>query len=155
MSDKLNEIFDMTSLQKSEEIVPDSIGEIINSSKSEIKASESNDFQLDYNEVRKNLKDLISKGSAAIDGILHIASEGESPRAYEVIGQLIKSVADTNKDLLDLHKKVKDITDVNVTNNNQTQTKIDNAIFVGSTADLQKMLRGQLDQIKKLNSDES
>ena len=154
MSDKLNEIFDMTQSDKPEEVIPDSIGQIINLNKSEIKSTDSNDFQLDYNEVRKNLKELISKGSAAIDGILHIASEGESPRAYEVIGQLIKSVADTNKDLLDLHKKVKDITDVSVTNNNQTQTKIDNAIFVGSTADLQKMLRGQLDQIKKLNNEQ-
>lgn len=148
MSDKLNEIFNI-------EKVPDSIGELINSPKSDIVSAETqNDFQIDYNEVRKNLKELILKGSAAIDGILHIASEGESPRAYEVIGQLIKSVADTNKDLLDLHKKVKDISDTSITNNNQTQTKIDNAIFVGSTSELQKMLRCQLDQIKKLNGSE-
>jgi len=97
---------------------------------------------------------LITKGSSAIDGILHVASEGDSPRAYEVVGQLIKSVAEANKDLIELHKKIKEIKDNTVINNNQTQTKIDNAIFVGSTADLQKMLRGQLDEIKQLNNEQ-
>ena len=146
MNEKLNEIF---TLEKQ----PESIGEIIEASKNEIKqVSKDSDFDVDYSAVRTNLKDLIAKGSAAIDGILHVASEGDSPRAYEVVGQLIKSVADANKDLIELHKKIKEITDTSVTNNNQTQTKIDNAIFVGSTADLQKMLRGQLDQIKQLEN---
>lgn len=146
MNEKLNEIFNL-------EKQPESIGEIIEASKNEIKqVSKDSDFDVDYSAVRTNLKDLIAKGSAAIDGILHVASEGDSPRAYEVVGQLIKSVADANKDLIELHKKIKEITDTSVTNNNQTQTKIDNAIFVGSTADLQKMLRGQLDQIKQLEN---
>ena len=95
---------------------------------------------------------MISKGNTAIEGILHVASEGDSPRAYEVVGQLIKTLVDANKDLIELHNKVKQITDSSVVNNNQTQTKIDNAIFVGSTADLQKMLRGQMDQIKQLDN---
>ena len=146
MNEKLNEIFNLDKQ-------PESIGEIIEASKNEIKqVSKDSDFDVDYSAVRTNLKDLIAKGSAAIDGILHVASEGDSPRAYEVVGQLIKSVADANKDLIELHKKIKEITDTSVTNNNQTQTKIDNAIFVGSTADLQKMLRGQLDQIKQLEN---
>jgi hypothetical protein len=146
MSEKLNEIFNIESQ-------PDTIGELINIPKTEIKQSESiKDFDADYQSVRQNLKDLIAKGSAAIDGILHVASEGDSPRAYEVAGQLIKSIAETNKDLIELHHKVKQITDTSIVNNNQTQTKIDNAIFVGSTTDLQKMLRGQLDQIKQLNN---
>lgn len=147
MSDKLNEIFNI-------EKQPESVGELINVSKSEIQVSKTDkDFEIDYITVRQNLKDLIAKGSAAIDGILHVAGEGDSPRAYEVVGQLIKSVAETNKDLIELHNKVKQITDTSIVNNNQTQTKIDNAIFVGSTTDLQKMLRGQLDQIKQLNND--
>lgn len=146
MNEKLNEIFNLDKQ-------PESIGEIIEASKNEIKqVSKESDFDVDYSAVRTNLKDLIAKGSAAIDGILHVASEGDSPRAYEVVGQLIKSVADANKDLIELHKKIKEITDTSITNNNQTQTKIDNAIFVGSTADLQKMLRGQLDQIKQLEN---
>ena len=152
MSDKLNELFNMESNDKN---LPESIGDIINSVVEEPKIliKNNNDFDIDYNTVRNNLKELISKGSAAIDGILHVASEGDSPRAYEVVGQLIKSVAEANKDLIDLHKKIKDIKDNSVVNNNQTQTKIDNAIFVGSTADLQKMLRGQIDEMKKLENE--
>jgi len=144
MSDKLNEIFNLEETKQ-----PESIGDIIKTSK-EVK--QESDFDVDYTEVRANLKELISKGSTAIEGILHVAAEGDSPRAYEVVGQLIKSVAEANKDLIELHKKIKEINTNSVTNNNQTQTKIDNAIFVGSTADLQKMLRGQLDQIKQLEN---
>ena len=152
MSDKLNELFNMESNDKN---LPESIGDIINSvvEEPQILIKNNNDFDIDYNTVRNNLKELISKGSAAIDGILHVASEGDSPRAYEVVGQLIKSVAEANKDLIDLHKKIKDIKDNSVVNNNQTQTKIDNATFVGSTADLQKMLRGQIDEMKKLENE--
>lgn len=148
MSEKLNEIFNIEPTQ------PESIGELINIPKQEIKQSESKekDFDIDYTTVRCNLKELISKGNTAIEGILHVASEGDSPRAYEVVGQLIKTLVDANKDLIELHNKVKQITDSSVVNNNQTQTKIDNAIFVGSTADLQKMLRGQMDQIKQLDN---
>ena len=148
MNENLNELFNI------EEPTPNSVGEILQASKNNLNQSENkiSDFDVDYTEVRDNLKNLISKGSAAIDGILHVASEGDSPRAYEVVGQLIKSVADANKDLIELHKKIKEITDTSVTNNNQTQTKIDNAIFLGITADLQKMLRGQLDQIKQLEN---
>ena len=149
MNEKLNEIFNI------EEKQPDSIGELIKPNNTiEIKQSEfkENDFDIDYTTVRCNLKELISKGNTAIEGILHVASEGDSPRAYEVVGQLIKTLVDANKDLIELHNKVKQITDSSVVNNNQTQTKIDNAIFVGSTADLQKMLRGQMDQIKQLDN---
>jgi hypothetical protein len=149
MSEKLNEIFNI------EEKQPDNIGELIRSKDIvEARQSESKqeDFDVDYTTVRTNLKELISKGNTAIEGILHVASEGDSPRAYEVVGQLIKTLVDANKDLIELHNKVKQITDTSITNNNQTQTKIDNAIFVGSTADLQKMLRGQLDQIKQLEN---
>jgi hypothetical protein len=149
MNEKLNDIFNI-------EKQPESIGELINTTKTEITVPKNpeQDLQIDYTTVRQNLKDLISKGNTAIEGILHVASEGDSPRAYEVVGQLIKTLADANKDLLELHSKVKQINETNVTNNNQTQTKIDNAIFVGSTADLQKMLKGQLDQIKQLGNNE-
>jgi hypothetical protein len=147
MNEKLNEIFNIE-----EQKQPESIGELINIPKQEIQISSNKqeDLNVDYTTVRQNLKELISKGNTAIEGILHVASEGDSPRAYEVVGQLIKTLADANKDLLELHNKVKQIKSENtVTNNNQTQTKIDNAIFVGSTADLQKMLKGQIEQIKK------
>ena len=99
---------------------------------------ENKDIQKDYEYTRANLYSLIEKGQEAINGIMELAGEGGSPRAYEVAGQLIKSVADTTDKLADLQKKIKDLeedgkkTTSNVTNN---------AVFVGSTSELQKMLK--------------
>ena len=96
------------------------------------------DIQKDYEYTRTNLYSLIQKGQEAINGILEIAEEGGSPRAYEVAGQLIKSVSDTTDKLIDLQKKLKDIEDDstkkagNVTNN---------AVFIGSTSELSKLLK--------------
>jgi hypothetical protein len=90
--------------------------------------------------VRNNLKDIIVTGQSAIEGILNVASEGESPRAYEVVSQLINSVASANKDLIDLHKKFKDLK--KDTNQQQSADNItNNAIYVGSTSDLQKLIK--------------
>jgi hypothetical protein len=91
----------------------------------------------DYEYTRGNLYSLIEKGQEAMNGILEVAQETDSPRAYEVAGQLIKSVGDTTDKLLDLQKKMKDLGEdkgkpTNITNN---------AIFVGSTAELQKALK--------------
>ena len=92
----------------------------------------------DYDYTRGNLFSLIEKGQEAINGIMEVAGETASPRAYEVAGQLIKSVADTTDKLADLHKKVKDIE----ADNPKTQSTVtNNALFVGSTAELQKMLK--------------
>ena len=97
-----------------------------------------NDVNKDYDYTRGNLYSLIEKGQEAINGIMEVAGETASPRAYEVAGQLIKSVADTTDKLADLHKKVKDIED----DNSKTQGNVtNNALFVGSTAELQKMLK--------------
>ena len=96
------------------------------------------DVSKDYDYTRGNLYSLIEKGQEAINGIMEVAGETASPRAYEVAGQLIKSVADTTDKLADLHKKVKDIED----DNSKTQGNVtNNALFVGSTAELQKMLK--------------
>ena len=92
----------------------------------------------DYDYTRGNLYSLIEKGQEAINGIMEVAGETASPRAYEVAGQLIKSVADTTDKLADLHKKVKDI---EVDNPKTQSTVTNNALFVGSTAELQKMLK--------------
>ena len=92
----------------------------------------------DYDYTRGNLYSLIEKGQEAINGIMEVAGETASPRAYEVAGQLIKSVADTTDKLADLHKKIKDIEE----DNSKTQGSVtNNALFVGSTAELQKMLK--------------
>ena len=92
----------------------------------------------DYDYTRGNLYSLIEKGQEAINGIMEVAVETASPRAYEVAGQLIKSVADTTDKLADLHKKVKDIE----ADNPKTQNTVtNNALFVGSTSELSKMLK--------------
>ena len=99
-----------------------------------------NEIDKDYDYTRGNLYSLIEKGQEAINGIMEVAGESASPRAYEVAGQLIKSVADTTDKLLDLQKKVKDVKEENgSTTNNVTN----NALFVGSTSDLSKILKKQ------------
>ena len=99
-----------------------------------------NELDKDYDYTRGNLYSLIEKGQEAINGIMEVAGESASPRAYEVAGQLIKSVADTTDKLLDLQKKVKDVKEENgSTTNNVTN----NALFVGSTSDLSKILKKQ------------
>jgi hypothetical protein len=104
----------------------------------EISRSKDVDIEKDYNYSRANLYSLIEKGQEAINGIMEVAGEGGSPRAYEVAGQLIKSVADTTDKLIDLQKKLKDVEDESKkTTNNVTN----NAVFVGSTSELQKMLK--------------
>ena len=97
-----------------------------------------NEVKKDYDYTRGNLYSLIEKGQEAINGIMEVAGETASPRAYEVAGQLIKSVADTTDKLADLHKKVKDIEEDNPKKQN---TVTNNALFVGSTSELSKMLK--------------
>ena len=97
-----------------------------------------NDIEKDYSYTRGQLYSLIEKGQETLDGIMEVAGEGGSPRAYEVAGQIIKSVADTTDKLLDLQKKVKEIEE----DSPKKQTNVtNNALFVGSTSDLSKMIK--------------
>ena len=106
-----------------------------------------NDIEKDYKYTRGQLYSLIEKGQEAINGIMEVAGESASPRAYEVAGQLIKSVADSTDKLMDLQKKMKDIDeDKQKTQNNVTN----NALFVGSTSELSKLLKQGI-----LNNNES
>ena len=107
----------------------------------------SDDVNKDYEYTRANLYSLIEKGQEAINGIMEVAGETASPRAYEVAGQLLKSVADSTDKLMDLQKKVRDVDEeMNKTTNNVTN----NAVFVGSTTELSKMLKqGFLNNNKK------
>ena len=106
--------------------------------KVDIVPSKPDDIRKDYEYTRANLYSLIEKGQEAINGIMELAGEGGSPRAYEVAGQLIKSVADTTDKLIDLQKKLKDVEeDAPKTTNNVTN----NALFVGSTSELSKILK--------------
>jgi len=99
-----------------------------------------NDVRKDYEYTRGNLYSLIEKGQEAINGILELAQESEMPRAYEVAGQLIKNVADATDKLMELQKKLKDVEEEK---QSKGPTNVTNALFVGSTADLAKLLKQQ------------
>ena len=103
------------------------------------KKQDKDDITKDYEYTRANLYSLIEKGQEAINGIMELAGESASPRAYEVAGQLIKSVADTTDKLADLQKKLKDLEEDNTKKGPNNVTN--NALFVGSTSELSKLLK--------------
>jgi len=104
--------------------------------------------ETDYMLVRRNMKDLISIGEDAIDGIVRVATEGDAPRAYEVAAQMIKTVSEMNQDLIDLHNKMKDLkkeeTNISTTNN---------SIYVGSTRDLLDLVNESRSSKKVIEGD--
>jgi len=104
-----------------------------------VELGEGEDIDADYKYQRKNFYRLVEQGSNAIEGILELAKEGEHPRAYEVAGQLIKNVAEVTEKLGDLQEKMKKLKEVP----NNAPKSVTNALFVGSTAELQKMLKGK------------
>jgi hypothetical protein len=106
--------------------------------KIDIVSSKPDDIRKDYEYTRANLYSLIEKGQEAINGIMELAGEGGSPRAYEVAGQLIKSVADTTDKLIDLQKKLKDVEETTI---KSPSSVTNNALFVGSTSELSKILK--------------
>jgi hypothetical protein len=99
---------------------------------------ERTDIEKDYEYTRGNLYSIIEKGQEAINGILELAQDSEMPRAYEVAGQLIKSVSDATDKLMDLQKKLKDVEEEKASKGPNT---VNNSLFVGSTAELAKMLK--------------
>ena len=113
--------------------------------KPSLKKSETPDVQQDYEISRAQLHNLVMKGQEAVDGILDVARASDHPRAYEVAGQLIKSVGDVADKLIDLQGKMKDLDK----EDKRGPTNVTNAMFVGSTSDLQKMLKKQ----KEINKD--
>ena len=131
LNDNLSEIFDVEPIQKVEplpvaqlstEVVP--VGD---------------EVETDAALARKNIKSLLDKGSNAIDNLLLVAQESEHPRAYEVAANFIKTLADLNKDLLDVQKKKSDLRPQQTTNNQSIN--VEKAVFVGSTAELLKQIR--------------
>ena len=134
--DSLNETFDVsTEIVSSEPIKPVT---------KEVEAIKT-DTRKDYEYTRGNLYSLIEKGQEAVNGALELAQETEQARAYEVAGQLIKSVADATDKLLDLQKKLKDVEE---DTKKSSPTNVTNALFVGSTADLAKLLKQNKQQDK-------
>ena len=134
IDDKLNEVLGIV-----EEVPYENSLEVAKTPSTEIVAPEDKDPEIDFETGRKNLYNLIDKGNEAIDGILSLAKEGEHPRAYEVAGQLIKTVSEVSQNLLDLQDKLKKIKDVP----DKGPKSVTNALFVGSTTELQQMLKGK------------
>ena len=127
--DELNDTFNV-----SDEIVK---AEVVKKELDNVKPS-SDDIKKDYEYTRGNLYSIIEKGQEALNGVLELAQESEMPRAYEVAGQLIKSVSDATDKLMDLQKKLKDVNEEKET---KGPTTVNNSLFVGSTAELQKFLK--------------
>ena len=111
----------------------------ITKSKITLPTSNEDDIENDYKYQRENFYGLVERGQDAIDGILELAKEGEHPRAYEVAGNLIKQVAEVTEKLGDLQEKMRKLKEVP----NSAPKNVTNALFVGSTAELQKMLKGK------------
>ena len=120
-----------------EKIVPTVLPKIIPNT---VEVSE-DDIEDDYKYQRDNFYNLVEKGSAAIDGILELAKESEHPRTYEVAGQLIKNVAEVTEKLGDLQEKMRRLKEVP----SNAPKNVTNALFVGSTKELQKMLKDKIE----------
>jgi len=138
IDDKLNEVLNIADevLQKKEEKNP---LEIANEPPKPV-APENAEVDTDFDTGRNELYKMLEKGNTAIDGILNLAKEGEHPRAYEVAGQLIKTQSEIAQNLLDLQDKLKKIKDVKELG----PKNVTNALFVGSTTELQKMIKKKL-----------
>lgn len=131
--DSLDEVFNVTSEVVSKKVestkeTPNKVDSVVN------------EIRKDYEYSRGNYYSIIEKGQEAINSILELAQESESPRAYEVVSQLIKNVADATDKLMELQQKLKDIEEIRQASG---PTNVTNALFVGSTAELSKLLKAQ------------
>ena len=125
MTKKMDEIFNIETIVPDTKVTKDI--EVI---------EESIDIDTDYKYARENLYNIIERGSDALNELVEIAGQSQSPRAYEIVGQMIKTLTDANKDLLEVQKKVKDLKKQEGGPKNVT-----NALFVGNTTELQRMLK--------------
>ena len=128
--DRIDEILEITSLVPTPEMAPEPPARII--------PKTGKDDDIDYNYARENYYNLIERNQDAVEEMLEIAKQSEHPRAFEVVGQLIKSGLDANKELMALHKTKKELS---IETN--SSVNVNNAVFVGSTAELQKLLKAK------------
>ncbi len=140
-----DEIDETLDIDRGAEIMKAPVNKPTRTSPKNIKSGKE-DITKDYEYSRAQLYSLVEKGQEAVDGALDVAQQSDSARAYEVAGQLIKHVADTADKLMDLQKKVKEIDEVKDKN---TTNVTNNSLFVGSTSDLQKMLKQMNKENKK------
>jgi hypothetical protein len=144
--DKLNEVFNVSGEIVSSE-VEEPCDKINNKNDSKIE-NLTTDIRKDYNYVRGNMYSIVEKGQEALNSALELAQETDSPRAYEVVGQLIKNISDSAEKIIELQKKLKDIEDDS--SSKKGPTNVTNALFVGSTTELSKMLKNRLnDEVNK------
>ena len=108
----------------------------------EARTKNDDDVTKDYNYARENMYDVIERGTEALDYLLELAKASEHPRAFEVVSTLTKTLVDANKDLLEVQTKLKKLREEDKSDQPQNVT---NALFVGSTADLQKLIKGEND----------
>ena len=127
---RIDEILEITSLVPTSEIKPESTTRVI--------PENGKDDDIDYNYARENYYNLIERNQDAVEEMLEIAKQSEHPRAFEVVGQLIKSGLDANKELMTLHKTKKELSI-----EKSSGVNVNNAVFVGSTAELQKLLKAK------------
>jgi len=128
---RIDEILEITSVVPTTELKPEPPARIVPN-------SDGKDDETDYNYTRENYYNLIERNQDAVEEMLEIAKQSEHPRAFEVVGQLIKSGLEANKELMNLHKTKKDLTTEKTPNQVTNQ-----AVFVGSTAELQKLLKAK------------
>lgn len=132
----MSEIFDVTpKVSEKPELLPAKI-------ESTVTKNLDIDLDDDYQESRKTLKDLVTKGNQAIDHLLAIASETEHPRAFEVVATLIKNTAEANEKLMSMQKSIRELKNIK---KNDTGVSVDKAIFIGSTSELSKLLKNRND----------
>jgi len=129
---KLSELFDVDPIATNVEIV---------SSTEVVPVKFEDVVETDTEYARRNIRDLIDKGSVAVDNLLQVSKESEHPRAYEVVAGLMKTMADLNKDLLELQKRKKDLQPQLDNASNRGNITVEKAVFVGSTAELLKQIR--------------
>jgi hypothetical protein len=130
INEKLSEIFDVEPIPLEETKVQ---------TKDIVEMQSENPVETDTELARENIKELIVKGHQAVDELAIIARDSQHPRAYEVMAGLIKNMSDMNKDLLELQKRKKDL--IGVSDNKAGDVNVNNALFVGSTAELMKLLK--------------
>ena len=141
--DNLNDAFNVESISPDKIIQSPEENKIV---KKDILDNVEEDIKKDYKYTRGQLYSIIEKGQEAVNGILELAQESEMPRAYEVAGQLIKNVSDATDKLMDLQKKLKD---VNKEEEQKGPSTVNNALFVGSTSELSKLLKSGINQENK------
>ena len=146
IDDKLDELLDINN--EAEEVVKETNKQLVPRDQNGRFTERKDEQQVDYKYTRNTLYGLVERGQDAIEGILEIAKESEHPRTYEVAGNLIKQVAEVTEKLGELQEKMKRLKEVP----NTAPKNVTNALFVGSTAELQKMLKGKTDGTRSTNT---